>query len=57
MNHIFEDDNKNCNVDTSKVMERNHMSLSSVKCLASKYSELNDACISNYKNTNQKENY
>ena len=49
MSDICEDDNKSCNVGTSKTVgSESHITYN---CLASKYSKANDATISNHKNT------
>ena len=49
MSDICEDDNKSCNVGTSKTDgSESHITYN---CLASKYSKANDATISNHKNT------
>ena len=49
MNHICEDDNKICNISTSKSDgAESHIT---DNCLGSKYSEVNDPPISNHRNT------
>ena len=49
VNHICEDDNKICNIGTSKSDgAESHIA---DKCLGSKYSEVNDPPISNHRNT------
>lgn len=52
MNQICEDNNKVCNVGTSKSDgAESHITN---KCLASKYSEINNVLITNHKNTPEK---
>ena len=52
LNHICEENNKTCNVGTLK--RDGAESHITDKCLASKYSEVNDAPIANHKNHQKK---